>query len=104
MFLVERPKHDLRNERDVFLPLTQRRKHNLKHAQPVVEFFAQARFQGMAGGGKHARVYRNLTLAAQPSHPQVFESAKELWLRGWRHLADLIQKQGATVGLLKRAR
>ena len=75
--------------------------YDLEYAQPVVKFFAQMRSEFLAGGGKHPGVYRDFVLAAKPPHAQVLEHAQQLWLRGQRHLADLVEKQSAAVSLLK---
>jgi len=50
------------------------------------------------------RASRNLAFAAESSYAQVFENAQEFWLHEYRHLANLIKKQGAAVSLLKASR
>ena len=95
ILLVQILQHDIRDRRNIFFAFTQRRNYDLEYTQPVVEFFPQMRSQGLAGGGKHTHIDRNFALSAKSSHPQVLENAQELWLRGWRHLADLVEKQSA---------
>ena len=82
---------------------TQRRNYDLEYTQPIVKFFAQMRSQFLTGRGKHPSVYGDFLLTAKPSHSQVLENAQQLWLRRVRHLADLVEKQSAPVGLLKAA-
>jgi hypothetical protein len=55
----------------------------------------------LTGGGEYPGVYRAFVLTAQAPHAQVFENAQQLGLHRWRHLADLVRKQSAPMGLLK---
>ena len=101
MFLVQILQHDIGDQRDIFLMFTQRRNYYLEHAQPIVKFLAEMRFELLTGRGENPRVYRDLVLAAKPPHFQVFENAQQFWLCRLGHLADLVEKQRAAVSLFK---
>ena len=54
-------------------------------------------------GGEHAHVHRDGFLAAEPLQAALLQHAHELDLRAGRHVADLIEEDGAVVGLLEAA-
>ena len=103
VFLVQILQHDIGDRRDIFFMFAQRRNYDLEYAQPIVKFFAQMRSEFLTGRGKYPSVYCDFVLTAKPPHSQVLENAQQLWLRGRRHLADLVEKQSAPVSLLKAA-
>ena len=101
MFLVQILQHDIGDQRNIFLALAQWRNYDLEYAQPIVEFFSQMRSDFLTGRGKYPNVHCDFVFTAKPPHPQVLENAQQLGLRRLRHLADLVEKQSAPVGLLK---
>src|SRR5271157_349768 len=103
VFLVQILQHDIGDRRDIFLMFTERRNYDLEYTQAIVKFFAQMRSERLTGRGQYPNVHRDFVLTAQPPHSQVLENAQQLGLRGWRHLADLVEKQSAPVSLLKAA-
>ena len=103
VLLVQILQHDIRDQRNIFLTLTQRRNYDLEYTQPIVKLFAQMRSEFLTGRGKYPSVYRDFLLAAKPPHSQVLENAQQLRLRRERHLADLVEKQSAALSLLKAA-
>ena len=103
MFLVQILHHDIGDQRNIFLVLTQWRNYDLEYAQPVVEFFSQMRSGFLTGGGKYPSVHCDFVLTAKPPHSQVLENPQQLWLDRLRHLADLVEKQSAAVRLFKAA-
>ena len=54
-------------------------------------------------GHDHAHIHRNGAVAAHALHLPLFQHAQQLGLHHQRHVADLIQKQRAVVGLLELA-
>jgi hypothetical protein len=101
MFLVQILQHEIGDRRDIFFVITQRRNYDLEDAQPIIQLFAQMRFEFLTGSGKNPGVYRDFVFAAEPPHSQVLENAQQLWLCGLRHFADLVKEQRAAVSLLK---
>ena len=103
---VELGDERLDQQRQVFLALAQRRQSEREDVQPVVEIFAQLallhrRRRIDVGGGDHAHVDRLLGAPAQPPETAFLEDAEQLHLRRRRHLADLVEEQGAAIRQLE---
>ncbi len=97
-----------RQIRNVLLALAQRRNIQRHHIQPVIEILAkcpllQRRAQIHVGGGDHPHVDVPDFIAAQPLELALLQNAQQLHLNGGRHVADLVQENGARVGLLEFA-
>src|ERR1035437_6975071 len=99
VFLVQILQHDIGDRRNIFSMFTQRRNYDLEYTQTIVKFFAQMRSEFLTGRGKYPSVYCDFVLTAKSPHPQVLDNAQQLWLRGLRHLADVVEKQSAPVSL-----
>ena len=79
------------------------------HVQAVVQVLPKAAGlhigRQVAVGGRHqAHVDLDLALPAQAHQRALLQRAQQLGLQGQRQLANLVQKDGAAVGLLKPAR
>ena len=95
-------------QREVLEPLPQRRQLHRHDRQPVVEVLAEAPLlhpllQLAVGGGDDAHVHRPLLVGADRDHGAVLEHPQQLGLGRQRHVADLVQEQGAAVGELELA-
>ena len=81
---------------------------NRDNVEAVKEIFAEgALFDGalqrFVGGGKDAHVNRDVPLAAEAGKFAVLQYVQELRLQRGMHLADLIEEDGAVIGLLELA-
>ena len=98
----------LGQERDVLPPLVQGRQFQADHVQPVEQVLAEGVFldrllEVAVGGRNDAHVHRHrLGTAHRPDLP-VLEHAQQLDLDVQRHVADLVEEQGAVVGRLEQA-
>src|SRR5207248_10888371 len=101
-------KEELEEDGNLFLTLAQRRNVNGDNVEAVKEIFAEgALFDGalqrFVGGGKDANVNRDVPLAAVAGKLAVLQYVQELRLQRGMHLADLIEEDGAVIGLLELA-
>ncbi len=76
--------------------------------QPVEEVFAErafldSRVQIRVRRGEHADIYGARRIGAEPCHGLLVENTQELNRGRRRHLSDLIEKNGASVGLFESA-
>ena len=99
----------LRQERNIFFALAQRRNIHGHYIEAVIKIFAkgalfQRRAQILIGGSHHAYVDMAGDIAAQALELPLLKHAQQLHLDGCRHVANLIQEDGAGVGLLELAR
>ena len=76
MFLIQVPQNHIRDRRNIFFMLSQRRNQNLEYTQPVVQFFAQMRAEFLAGGCQDPDVYRDFVLTTKPPHAQILQDAQ----------------------------
>ena len=78
-----------------------------QHVEPVEEILAE-----LAGGdpgaevdvgrSDHAHIDRALIAGADPAHQALLEHAVELYLHRQREVGDLVEEDGAAVGLLEQ--
>ena len=78
------------------------------HVEPVEEIAAEAlggdgRLEIAVGGGEDPDINRNRVPSADALDLAIFQQPEELGLDGERDIADLIEEQGAAVGLLDLA-
>ena len=97
---------ELGQRRNIFNPITQRREMNSQHSEPVVEVgtkttLANSLFQRHVGGTDHPDIDTLLPLGTDPLDPPSLQSPQQLCLRQQRHIAQLVQEQGAAVGPFK---
>ena len=88
--------------------LAQRRHHAGDHVQAVEEVLAEAarrdlRLQVAVGGGDDPHVDLDGLLAADALELLLLQHAQQLELQAGRHVADLVEEQGAAVGQLEPA-
>ena len=97
-----------RQERDVLAPLAQRRQRHREDVEPVEEVLAEppGRHLGLevaVGGGDDADVHRQRHVLADPADLLLLQDPVELDLHRQRQVADLVEEDGAAVGLLEEA-
>jgi hypothetical protein len=93
----------VRQQRAVADPLAQRRNGQHDFAQPVQQILAEAPLghhhsQILVRGADDARVDGNLGAPADPFDHPLLDEAQQLGLQGHRHVADLVEEEGAAVG------
>src|SRR5262249_53317937 len=96
-----------RGGKDVLRPRAERRDGHGCHVEAVVEITAEGRFgdHGLeiaVGRGDDLRVHADLFGSAHAQEALVVEEAQELGLAGERHLADLVEEEGAAVRHLRK--
>ena len=89
--------------RDVVDAIAQGRHRQRHHVEAVEEIFPKAArlhlgFEVAVGGGDDAHIHRQLALGADRPDGFLFQSPQQGRLHGERHLAYLVQKEGALVG------
>jgi hypothetical protein len=95
-------------QRQVVHALTQGREHDA-HALEAVEQILPARALGhrlieiAVGGRDHPRFRGHGARAAHPLERALLQEAEDLGLHGERHVADLVQEEGALLGQLEAA-
>ncbi|EGY01559.1 hypothetical protein AZA_55281 [Nitrospirillum viridazoti Y2] len=97
------------DQADVALPLAQGRQVDGNHVQAIVQILAEppGRHLGQriaVGGGDEADVHLLHLRAAHRLEGAGLDEAQDLGLQLHRHLAHLVQEQGAAVGLARGAR
>ena len=80
----------------------------VKDIQPIVKVLTQfsashSFIWDFVRSGQDTHVHRGLNFAAQAAKLVIFEYTQQLGLRGYGHLADLIQQQGSAFCQLKAA-
>ncbi len=96
-------------DRNILRPLSQRRKLDREHIEPVKQVCAKSAIphhlrQILIRGCYDANIHSNRAGAAKPLKLLFLQNSQELWLQFERQIADLIQKQCSLVGELKAAR
>src|SRR5258707_5469625 len=91
-----------RQGNDVFPSLTQRREGERKYREPVVKILAKLFFFNTAqkihvGSGNHTHIDAKNIGTSETLDFSVLQEAKELCLHAQRQLADLVEKQCATM-------
>src|SRR5215472_9937612 len=94
------------DERDVPRPLPQRGQAHGEDREAEVEVRTESPEVHLApevpvGRGDHPDVDREMAIGAQPAHLARFQDSQELGLELQRELSDLVQEDGATLGLLE---
>ena len=94
---------------NVLAPLAQRRKLHRNDVQPVEEVFAEAArgdlvLEVARGRGEDPDVDLDRPLAADAGVALVGQHAQDLALGRQRHVGDLVEEQGAAMGMLEQAR
>ena len=97
-----------RQHGNIFTPLAQRRQAQANHIEPVEQVLAESAvlhplLQILMGGRNHPHIGFHRAMTAHPVEMAVAEHPQQPGLQVKRHIADLVQKQSATVGLLKAA-
>src|SRR5262249_10239488 len=108
MLFVELTDEVLRQQRNVFLAIAQRRQMNGEYSKAIVEVLAQAALLNglprlLIGGGNDANIEFEFLLAAEPADLTVFQNAQKFWLQLKRHLSNFIQEQRTSIGQLETA-
>ncbi len=98
----------LDQQRDVAAPLAERRQGDGHDVEPVEEVLAEAalahhRLEIAVGGGEHPHIDAEGLLAAHALDRALLERAQQLRLQLRRHVADLVEEEGAAVGQLELA-
>ena len=98
----------LEQERDVLDSLAQGRDGDGHHVEPVVEILAKGALADLfekifMGGADQPDIHRDDLDAADPGHPFFLDDPQQHGLLLERHVADLVEKQGAAVGQLELA-
>ncbi len=97
-----------RQKRNILRPFAQRRQVDLHHVEAVIEVLAERplgdqAFEVAVGGGDDAHVHLDALRAADALETPLLEYAQQLGLHGQRHVADLVEENGAAVGHLEAA-
>ena len=95
-------------QRDVGATLAQRRDAQPHHVQPVQQVGAETalghpRLQVLVGGGDHPHVDPDQLASADPEKLALGQHPQQPGLQRGRHVADLVQEQGAAMGLFETA-
>ena len=94
---------------DVVAPLAQGRQPQREHVETIVEIFAEPAggdflAQPAVGGRQHPQLQRDGGAAAQAFDLALLQYPQQFRLQAERHFGDLIQQQGAALGLFKLSR
>ncbi|ABA47527.1 hypothetical protein BURPS1710b_2767 [Burkholderia pseudomallei 1710b] len=97
-----------REQRDVLAALAQRRQPQPDHVEPVIQILAEqplphARLEILMRRRDHPHVRAQRTVAAHAIELPVRQHAQQARLQIERHVADLVEKQRAVLGLLEAA-
>ena len=98
----------LDEHREVVGPVAEGGQGDGEDLEPVIEVLAEAAVgdhlvEVAVGGGDEADVGPDRVVAAEALEPAVLQEAEHLGLGGRRHVADLVEEDGAAVGLLELA-
>ena len=93
---------------DVAATLAQRRQLQAHHVQPVQQVgtetaFGHQRLQVLVGCGDHAHVHPDQFAPADAEEFAFGQHPQQPGLQRQRHVADLVEEQGAAIGLLEAA-
>ena len=105
---VELVEKVLKDERDVFSPLSQRREMKPSHVEPVVQVLTEAAL-GNRPGKVHVRrsndadVHLDRLVLTDAPYFSVLNGAKELRLEGQRRLRDFIEEKSSSIRLFEQA-
>ena len=104
--LIESVDNAVHQERDVFLPLSQRRDADVDHVKPIVKIYAKLTLlnhllQGSVSGRNEAHIHRNAFRTAYSLDFPLLNGAQQFRLDAGGELVDLVQKQRTLVGQLK---
>ena len=93
-------------QRNIFAPPRQRRQTQADHIEAMKQIFAKqaiahARFKVLVSGGNHAHIGLDRLVPADPVKLAIRQHPQQARLQLGRHVADLVEKQGAAVGLLE---
>ncbi len=93
----------LREQRDVFRTLAQRRQRDIDPFDAEIEILAKLALldqfaEAVVSRTDDADIHRDRLVGADGDHHAVFEDAQQLGLHRQRHVADLVEKQRAFVG------
>ncbi|MDT4824412.1 hypothetical protein FQZ97_576590 [compost metagenome] len=93
-------------QRNVFHTLAQRRHLDGEYVEAVIEVFAEAAgldhlLEVLVGGGDDAHIDVLRLVAAHALEGALLQHAQQLDLHRQRHVADLVEEQGAAVGQLE---
>ena len=102
-FLIEFGDKIIDKKRDVFLALPERRDRDGENIEPVEQVFPESALPDLflqipVGGRNDPHIDLDGFGAAQPLKLAVLDDPEQLGLKIHRHLADLVEKQGAVVG------
>ena len=102
-FLIEFGDKIIDKKRDVFLALPERRDRDGENIEPVEQVFPESALPDLflqipVGGRDDPHIDLDGFGAAQPLKLAVLDDPEQLGLKIHRHLADLVEKQGAVVG------
>jgi hypothetical protein len=91
-------------QQQVTAALAQRRQAQLDHAQPEQQVLAEGtggdrRREVAMGGRQHPHVDRHGAAPTERLDHPLLQHPQQLGLRGGRHVADLVQEEGAAIGL-----
>ncbi len=101
--------HKVRHQhRNVFQPMTERRKRDGKHIEAVIKIHSEQllgdqRREILIGCGHHAHIDATRIRAAQPFEFLLLQNPQQLRLQFERNIADFIQEQRAAVRRLETA-
>src|SRR5262245_46069500 len=103
---VAHPDEVIRQQWDVILAVTQRRKRDGHAVEPVEQVLAELAgrcefIQTPVGRGNHSHVGGDGVAPADAFKLLILKQAKHLRLRRGRHVADLVEENRAAVGLLE---
>src|SRR5208283_3998442 len=97
----------LHQRQNIFLAFPQRRQINRNNRQPVIEVLAETPLPHFflevpVGRGNHPHVHLNIAHTPHAPHHLIFQHSQQLGLQQRRKLANLIQKQRASVSHFKQ--
>ena len=90
----------------IFQPFPERRHVNMDDVEAVIQVFAKLLqvhhvFQVLIGCGNDPDINGDRVFPTYPVEFIVLQDAEDFGLQGQFHIADFIEKQGASIGLLK---
>jgi len=103
VFTVQLFNQGSRDQRYVFQATPQRRQIDVKYVQAIIQIFTQLAFfdslpRNAVGSGNQTDIGQQLSLSAEAPESEILQNTKKLGLHCNGHLADLIEKQGPSVG------
>ena len=106
ILLVQLPREMLRQHANILAPLPQRRQHNRKHKNPVIQILAKRPlphllFQIAMRRHNHPHIHMNRLIPAHALYLALLQHPQQLRLHRNRHVANLVEKQRSAVSLLE---